>query len=420
LASYKKFIQVKFVISVTTAEALLLAHARKIKLPATLCSAADASFSLSRNFVVSERPFPPYPRVAMDGIALAYDEWQKGCRRFQVTALQGAGSPPLQRYEANTAIEVMTGAVLPEGCDTVVRYEDFSLQDGTATLPQELILRCGQNVQAAGSDAAQGSQLIAENSLLLPPHWAIIASCGTGEISLAIKPRIALIATGDELVPLAKIPLAHQLRASTIYAVAAALRDRGFSQLETTLVSDDPQALHKVLAKALTDNQVLVITGGVSAGKRDFVPAVLADLGVHELFHGVAQRPGKPLWVGSHPQGNLIIALPGNPVAALICAYRYLIPALWAMLAADRLLLPRFARLAADLTVKSAGNLTFFVPVTLRYCNDGATAAAPCAAIGSGDLVSISQSDGFVEVPPGISKVAAGEALRFYSWSSIL
>ena len=359
----------------------------------------------------AERDAPPFDRVAMDGIAFA--RGSEGRRRFRVAGIQAAGSAPLALATAADCFEVMTGAVMPRGCDTVVPIEQLSIGDGEAELRADCKAEPWRHVHRQGSDARAGDVLLEPGTTLAAPELAIAASAGRAELTVARAPRIAILTTGDELVEPGQPILPHQVRRSNAYGLAAALSLAGFAPSANLQLPDRPDAIESALGEALGHNDLLVLSGGVSAGRFDYVPAALASLGVREIFHGVAQRPGRPLWFGTGAAGTAVFALPGNPVSVLVCLARYVVPALHLMVGA-RAGGPPSVALAREFRFEK--RLTFFLPVRLGYDLQGRTLAEPRPTGGSGDFISLAGTDGFVELPRGPAAHAAGLAVPFFRW----
>lgn len=353
--------------------------------------------------VIADRPQPPFDRVAMDGIAIAFADWADGIRTFQNQGVQAAGQAALTLGKSGACIEVMTGAVRPVGTDTVIPYEALNARNSSSMQVGDGRVVKGQHLFAAGTDAAAGTILIREGTLLLAPHLGIAAAVGKSTLRVRTTPHIAIITTGDELVAVDSIPLDHQIRRSNDAAIAAGLLSRDLSDISMYAVSDSREALQAAIAPILAAHDVLILTGGVSKGAYDLVPDVLAALDVTCVLHGVRQRPGKPLWVGVGPEGQSVFALPGNPVSALVCLYRYVLP----------LLKPtRPAR--AHLTNKVPPSaFTQFIPV--RLCDtkgiERMVEAVPTQS--SGDFVTLGLSDGFIELDPN----SEGGDGNYYSWN---
>jgi molybdopterin molybdotransferase len=372
---------------------------------------AGAAGRILRTALRAERDAPPFDRVAMDGIAFARGTGNR--RRFRIAGIQAAGAPVLALASEADCFEVMTGAVMPRGCDTVVPVEQVTTADGHAGLQPDCEATPWRHVHRRGADARAGDVLLPAGTRLSAPELAIAASAGHAELQVSRAPRIAILTTGDELVEPGEPILEHQVRRSNAYGLAAALSLAGFAPAANLQLPDREDAISAALAKSRGQHDVLVLSGGVSAGRFDFVPGVLASLGVQAAFHGVAQRPGRPIWFGSGAAGTLVFALPGNPVSVLVCLARYVIPALGRLVAMPTLTPPQVA-LARDFTFEK--RLTCFLPVTLGYDQRGRTLAEPRPTGGSGDFIALAGTDGFVELPAGPATHAAGLAVPFYRW----
>jgi molybdopterin molybdotransferase len=248
---------------------------------------------------------------------------------------------------------------------------------------------------------------------LAAPELAVAASTGLAELPVSRAPRIAVISTGDELVEPGAPILDHQVRRSNAYGLAGALTLAGYPPVTDLHLPDREDAIRTALDAALGQHDVLVLSGGVSAGRYDHVPGVLASLDVRPHFHGIAQRPGRPLWFGTSAAGQAVFALPGNPVSVLVCLSRYFIPALGRLVGATARP-PRTAVLAQDYRFDKA--LTCFLPVQLGYDQQGRVLADPRPTHGSGDFIALAGTDGFVELPPGPATHAAGLVVPFHRW----
>jgi len=397
----------------TPAEADLLIGQNLQCLPIESLPLTQCAGTVLRENVYAERDEPPFDRVAMDGIALA-SQGAATPRRLQVQATQAAGDAPLTLESRQHCIEVMTGAVLPQGCDCVVPVEEIEVSGGTATLAAGTRLEPWRNVHRRGTDTRQGTLLIAAGAKLRPPEVAIAASAGMARIRVSSQPMLAVISTGNELVEPGEPVLAHQIRRSNAYAIISALRQQGFQRVADEHLRDDPLELRARLRFHLDTHDVLVLTGGVSAGRFDLVPQVLTELGVRTIFHKVAQRPGKPLWFGVAPNGTAVFGLPGNPVSTLVCFTRYVLPALLGSLGHSAAPPARIA-LGAPYTVNPP--LTHFLPISLEQDDWGRSWALPAPTNGSGDFSALAGTAGFVELPPGPHTYPKGHVSRFYPWS---
>ena len=395
-------------ITVTQADALIRDNI--LPAPAVTRSLSEAQGGILREPIYADRDLPPYDRIMMDGVALRHAAWQQGRRAFRIEGTLPAGRPAMALKDPEGCLLVMTGAVLPPGCDTVIPVEQLDATDTTATLHPDCRPEPGQFIHRQGSDVRQGVQLLPSGIPLRSPQIALIASVGRATLAVGKPPSLALLSTGDELVDVGQPPAAHQIRPSNAYAYQAALHRSGFPCSERFQVGDDRTALVHALREALTAFDGLVLSGGVSMGAYDFVPLALAESGVRMLFHKVRQKPGKPLWVGLGPKHQPVFALPGNPVAGLICFHRYVLPALERMLG-------RTATDTEELTLQEdvPGDpaLTRFIPVREARLAGGRREALPVYPQNSGDLAALANTDGFIELPEG---TAVCRVARLYRW----
>ena len=398
----------------TPAEADLLIGQHLQCLPIESLPLAQCAGTVLRENIYAERDQPPFDRVAMDGVALDSQTVGAATRSFRVQATQAAGDPPLTLAAPGDCIEVMTGAVLPVGCDCVIPVEELSVARGQVALAPGARVEPWHNVHRRGSDTRQGTLLLSSGVRLRAPEIAITASAGMARIRVSSQPMLAVISTGNELVEPGEPVLAHQVRRSNAYAIVSALRERGFQRVADDHIQDDSQELRERLRFHLETHDVLVLSGGVSMGRFDLVPQVLEELGVRAIFHKVAQRPGKPLWFGVAPSGAAVFGLPGNPVSTLVCLIRYVLPALCGSLGQNPPPAERIA-LAAPVTVTPP--LTYFLPVRFEQDEWGRTWAVPAPTNGSGDFTALAGTGGFVELPPGPNTYTKGFVTRVYRWS---
>ncbi|NID11187.1 molybdopterin molybdotransferase MoeA [Fibrivirga algicola] len=396
----------------TTAEAdnILATHA--LSQSTETVPFADARGRVLAETILADRDFPPFDRVSMDGIAIHSNALADGQTTYPVLAIQRAGEPLQALLDPTGCVEVMTGAILPTGTDTVIRYEDLSITDGLATLtiPDEMVK--GQNVHKQGSDRRTFDVLLPAGTVLRPVELAVVASVGQTSVAVLKRPRVAVISTGDELVDTHQTPLPHQIRQSNAYLLQAALRDLNIDA-SVHHFPDDIGTITSGLSALLARHDVLVMTGGVSAGKADFVPEVLGALGIRRHFHKIEQRPGKPLWFGTSPDGQRVVfALPGNPVSTTLCFYRYVRPYLqtaMGMVAEPAL----YVQLAKSVTFKP--QLTYFTPARLEATADGQVLAHPLPGSGSGDFTNLTAADAFLELPADTVEFPAGTLAKAWS-----
>jgi molybdopterin molybdotransferase len=326
--------------------------------------------------------------------------------------MQAAGDPPHTLDDPGACIEIMTGAMLPRGCDAVIPVEQIQRQGDIAEIGRKAVTPW-QNVHRRGSDCRQGSLLLAAGTRLSAPEVAIAAGAGMARVRVSAQPMIVVISTGNELVEPGEAIEPHQVRRSNAYGITASLRQHGFTRIADDHVRDEEAELTERLQFHLHTHDVLVLSGGVSMGQLDLVPRVLEKLGVGTVFHHIAQRPGKPMWFGVSQSGTAVFALPGNPVSTLVCLARYVVPALRAAMGEAAVDVPRIA-ITAPVEVKAP--LAYYLPVKLKSDDWGRTSAEPRPTNGSGDFTALAGTDGFVELPPGPNTFPKGFVARFFRW----
>ena len=363
--------------------------------------------------VPAERDQPPFDRVTMDGIAVVFREWQQGRRKFTVVGTQPAGAPPLLVTAPDQCVEVMTGTVLPTGTDTVIPVERIVRTGTAADVAADAVVKSEQFVHRRGSDHDAGTLVLRAGTRLGPPEIAVLAGAGRASARVTELPRVAVISTGDELVDAGKPIAAHQIRSTNDRAIEASLARHRLGVVTRARLRDDANALAVAIDRLDNDLDALVLSGGVSMGQFDFVPSVLEELGARLVLHRVEQRPGRPMWFGVSARGKPIFALPGNPVSTLVCATRYLLPAL-RMATGLAPAPPERVELAAP--VDGSPTLTYFVPVTLASSERGTLLAEPHPTNTSGDFVALAGTDGFVELAAKRGTYPAGTVARLFRW----
>lgn len=364
-----------------------------------------------REDLFADRDFPPFHRVAMDGIAINISTFDLGQRKFHVEGVAPAGSPKQQLEDPATCMEVMTGCVLPEGANAVVRYEDVEFSDGNATIQIEDVPEW-KHIHLQGLDRKQGDLVIKKGGFITAAELGVASTIGKTHLLVSRLPKVAVISTGDELVEIAETPLPHQIRRSNVYRLQASLQSLGAHADVFHLMDEYDQILEK-MAAIIADYDVLVLSGGVSMGKFDYLPKAFEALGVIKGFHKIKQRPGKPFWFGYSPSGTTIFALPGNPVSSFMCTQIYVLPWLRACLQGPEAP-KRYARLSQDYYFKP--DLDYFLQAKLEYTNDGAVYATPVTGNGSGDLANLVDADAFLHLPSGRNDFKENEAFEYIQW----
>jgi molybdopterin molybdotransferase len=391
-------------ISVQQASAIILSHLYKPSFETVHIQQAVGK--VLAETITADRDLPPFHRVTMDGIAIRFETWKQGKRKFLIESIQAAGEPQKKLIDAENAIEVMTGAMLPAGTDTVIRYEDLAMESPYVTIVNDQI-ELSQSVHRQGQDAKKDQVLLSPGIVLSPAEIALLASVGKTEVQVYGHPKTAIVASGDELVEIQQAPLPHQIRRSNTYAIEAAMHAMGWKG-EQFHLPDEKVVLKNALEEMISEFDVIILSGGVSQGKFDFIPAVMEEIGVKKVFHQVSQRPGKPFWFGVSASGKVVFALPGNPVSTFMCFYRYIKP--WLLKSTGIEVKTNLAILAKDFSFPP--KLTYFLQVGVQN-EDGKMMAYPDAGGGSGDFANLKKIDGFLELPMERSEFKAGEAFPF-------
>lgn len=341
--------------------------------------------------IVADRDFPPFNRVAMDGIAIDFYSFHKGQREFLVEGIQPAGSPQISLQNSNNCLEVMTGAVLPNNTNVVIRYEDVIIENGVAKIQIEEV-KSFQNIHEKGKDRKEADVLIHQNKIISAAEIGVLATVGKSKVRVAKQPKVMIISTGDELVSTEEKPKPHQIRRSNVFTLVSLL-ERIKIKSETDHITDDKPILKQKIESYLKDYDVLLFSGAVSKGKFDFLPEVLEELKVEKLFHRVAQRPGKPFFYGKTSSCN-VFGFPGNPISTFVNCLAYFYP--WYFKSLDVEIEEETAILTEDVNFKP--NLSYFLQVKLSD-KFGHLLATPIKGNGSGDLASLVNADAFIELP---------------------
>ena len=351
--------------------------------------------------IVADRDFPPFNRVSMDGIAIDFKAFQKGQRAFKVEGIQPAGSAQISLQNSENCIEVMTGAVLPKNTNAVIRYEDVEIKNDVARIIINEVFDF-QNIHEKGKDRKVGETLIEKNTIISAAEIGVFATVGKSTIKVAKQPKIMILSTGDELVDVNEKPEEHQIRRSNVFTLVAALEHLKIES-ETSHITDDKPILRQKIAQFLNDYDVLLCSGAVSKGKFDFLPEVFDELGVEKRFHRVAQRPGKPFWMGE-TKSCKVFAFPGNPISTFVNCLAYFYS--WYYKSVGVKTKEETAILTEDVTFKP--NLTYFLQVKLGD-KFGHILATPIKGNGSGDLASLVNADAFIQLPNDKTEFKTGE-----------
>ncbi|PHI18897.1 molybdopterin molybdenumtransferase MoeA [Lewinellaceae bacterium SD302] len=362
-----------------------------------------------REDIMADRPQPPFNRVTMDGIAIDYSRYAQGQRFFSISGLHAAGDAPKALKDSAKCLEIMTGAALPNGYTTVIRYEDLTAREGGFQLPEDV--KDNKNIHVAGSDLPMSEQpVIRSGTKITPGAIGALATFGYDRLKVSKLPRVAVVSTGNELVAVSKKnPAEHQIRRSNIYQLATLLAKE---KIEVSLhhFEDDQKTLERGIQELIRQHHIVIFSGGVSKGKLDFLPEVFEKLGIRKLFHGVAQRPGKPLWVG-RTDGCMVFGLPGNPISSLACLLLYVGPFIRKNLGLQS---PETRKISLGKSHRFVPDLDLALAVSLEVDGFGSDdAAMPVESQGSGDALSLLRTDGFLLLPRGKKRYEAGRRYEY-------
>ncbi len=374
--------------------------------------------------IVSDLDSPPFDKALMDGYALRLEDLAERTE-LEVIEEVTAGRLPTREVGAGQATRIMTGAPVPVGADLVVPIEDTDFQaidrstlPGRVTVRKSAPCRAGQFILKQGAAVRRGAQVMARGRVLRAQEIAALAELGYARMHVVRRPRIAILATGDELVPVGEKPGPGQIRNSNEPMLAAQVLQAGGEPVRLGVAKDDRVALGERIRAGL-QSDFLLLSGGVSAGKLDLVPSELASAGVQQVFHKIQMKPGKPLWFGMLPPAGdrapcYVFGLPGNPVSSMVCCELFVRAALrqWSGLK-PAIAAPRTAALVADISMSN--NRPTYHPAQFEW-----TAAGPVVSIvdwiGSSDLCATVDANCMALFPPGDRDWKAGETLEIIPW----
>jgi molybdopterin molybdotransferase len=404
---------------ITVEEALERVLARARPRPAETIPVADALGLVLAEEVTSDVDSPPHDKSIVDGYAVVAADLAAGEARLEVLEEVVAGAVPTRQVAPGQATRLMTGAPLPPGADAVVMVENAQVLPRPDGGVERVLLRAsqvrpGQNIMRRGTSLRRGQAVLGPGHLLRAVEIGLLCEVGRVEVQAVPRSTVAVLPTGNELVPPVDLPAAGQIRNSNGPMLLAAARRVGAEPVDLGVGRDDPGELRRLIQQGLAAD-VLVLSGGVSAGVLDLVPRVLAELGVEQVFHKVRLKPGKPLWFGvASVQGldKLVFGLPGNPVSSLVCFELFVRPAIERLAGRQKLGQKRTtARLATSHVHR--GERPTYHPARLKPGPDG-DEVEPLAWHGSADLLGLAEADALVCFPAGDRTHEAGSRLDVY------
>ncbi|WP_343661549.1 molybdopterin molybdotransferase MoeA [Chryseobacterium sp.] len=370
----------------------------------------NASGRILAEHILADRDLPPFERPTVDGVAISFKSYEKGMRDFTIKTVQAAGEAPLSIDDENECIEIMTGAALHSSMDTVIRYEDILINNNVASI--QIDVKKGQNIHLKGRDKKAGEILVKANQAITPSILGIAASVGKTFLTVKKLPRVAIISTGDEMVPPENTPTPFQLRRSNGITIQSVLEKYRISA-DRLHWNDDFELIKKELSQCIDNYDILLMSGGVSIGKFDYLPKACEELGIEKLFHKIKQRPGKPFWFGKSQNGKLVFAFPGNPVSVFMCLHRYFIP--WLEKSLEIPENPQYAVLQNDIDFPFS--LQYFAQVKLSVNPAGQLIAESVDTNGSGDFSHLAETNAFIELPPEKTVFKKGEVYKIWKYN---
>jgi molybdopterin molybdotransferase len=358
--------------------------------------------------ITSDIDSPPHDKALMDGYAVVSSDREPQRRVIEEIA---AGAVPQLTVIHGTASRIMTGAPLPDGADAVVAIEQTELVGPDTVRLAQLDPAPGQHILRRGASLRVGDTVLRAGALIRPIEIGVLAELGHGDVDAYPRPRVAILPTGNELVPVSEQPASGQIRNSNGPMLAAAAQRAGAEAIELEIARDNRDQLTARIAQGLTAD-VLLLSGGVSAGKFDLVPPVLASLGVQTVFHKVALRPGKPLWFGIQEDGShrtLVFGLPGNPVSSFVCFELFARPAITA-LAGRGFIDPPVLRASLLHPYDHAGGRAACLPARFRPASppDERATVEILPWQGSADLAALTHATALVRLPAEKIQLPAG------------
>jgi molybdopterin molybdotransferase len=356
--------------------------------------------------IEADRDYPPFNRAAMDGYAFRYEDFQKGIREYKIVETIYAGQEARAQLDEGTCYKIMTGAATPVQADVIARREDAEEKAGNVRIMLQTV-KPFQNIAKQGEDILQHAVILDRPALITPPVISLLAAIGKSIIRVARRPVAAIITTGNEVVPVHAPVQPVQIRNSNSALLQSMLAKEGITPLLVDHVPDDKELLKQSFEKAMTADLVIA-SGGVSAGDADYVPAVLESLGVQKCFHKLQIRPGKPVWCGQAPNKAMVFALPGNPLSCMVTFM--LLVRTW-LQACYGLPIPAPVPLTLRKARSKKNSLDEFFPV--RWVPGTATLET-ISFNGSGDIRAALQADGIALHPAGKERLEEGEVVGYW------
>jgi molybdopterin molybdotransferase len=401
---------------ISVQEALKLCLSRAEPLPVEAMPLDDTLGLVLAEDVLSDIDSPPFDKALMDGFAVRSGDVNAGAELWVLETIT-AGQVPTKTVEQGTATRIMTGAPIPQGADAVVRIEEAKLNaDGSKVWFGIASISPGENLLKRGAAMRHGDTVLRQGRELRPQELGVLAELGKAEIPVRRRPQVAVLATGDELVPVAETPKPGQIRNSNETMLAAQIQRAGGLANRLGIARDNRPDLAAKIQKGL-ECDLLILSGGVSAGTLDLVPSELASAGVKEVFHQVNVKPGKPVWFGVKDDGEslcLVFGLPGNPVSSLVCFELFARPVMRNLMGYEP---PYPDRISSQLTADfhNRGDRPVYHPAHFGRSHD-VPVVSLIPWMGSSDLRATVDANGMAVFPEGNTTYNAGTWIDVIPW----
>ena len=348
--------------------------------------------------VTADRDYPPFNRASMDGYVMKYADVEKGVLKLEVIETIFAGQVPQTAINSGQCYKIMTGAAVPVGADMIIQRENITGNDKYITI-QPGKYKAFQQISKQGEDVKEGECIVTPPITCTPAMISVLAALGKATVAVKKLPEVAVFTTGNEVVPVGEPVSSLQIRNSNQYMLRALLQQWGIEPFLCEHIQDDKKDLYEMLSKGLSGD-IIIISGGVSAGDADFVPEILESLGVKKLFHKVAIKPGKPIWCGHIPGGAVVFALPGNPLSGLVTFTLFVENYLSHCLGFTK---PQIVVLPLTVERIKKSNQDEFFPVAINYPPFG---IIPVSYNGSGDILAAIHADGIAHHPASFDVIS--------------
>ncbi len=349
--------------------------------------------------VVADRDYPPFNRATMDGYAMQLDDIEKGIVEFKVVENIFAGQVSIIGLTSGQCYKIMTGAAVPESANMVIQMENI-IDNGESIKILPGNYKPFQQIAKQGEDVKEGECIVSTPVNCTPAVISVLAALGKATVKMEKLPRVAVFTTGNEIVPVGEPVSIGQIHNSNQYMFLALLQKWGIKPFLSEHIRDDKKELFEMLSKGITGD-IIIISGGVSAGDADYVPEILELLGVKKLFHKVAIKPGKPFWCGHVPGGVMVFALPGNPFSGLVTFTLFVETYLSHCFGLAN---PEYVLLPLDGHHDKKSNQDEFFPVAIR---NFPLSVLPLSFNGSGDILAALQADGIAHHPAAIDVLSS-------------